>query len=426
MKKKLSMLCLMIATLPRFCYAQNIEGQIVASQYGEFKVVSNGNGYTFEPDACAVSGGGKNFAAFSNGVPVKVVDSNPAMTEVSNSTVVAFINSSSCSVSMGGLAYAHTSFYLTSGTGGLQEAINNAKIGAGGPNTIILNAEWYELIAPRSASTVIGSVTGATGFGLVDVTTTPYTTYSWNGSAYTAASSGGSVNSVSVTTANGVSGTVATPTTTPAISLSLGAITPTSVAATGSLSAGSSPPSCGNGATGCLALAQGATVGTPAANTVLIQPNSSATNLNVSFNGGAFQPLGPQAFSGYGTVVAEVHLAAQNASITQTTMYTPSTIGSYRVCANTEITQAATGGSPAMPYVQIETTSGFDNVSRAPLLVAGSSTNATYISSTGCGEFYVAASTPIQFLAQGYAAGTGTPLLYDLEITVTSENASGK
>ena len=39
----------------------------------------------------------------------------------------------------------------------------------------------------------------------------------------------GSVTSVSVTTANGVSGTVATPTTTPAISLTLGVITPTSV-----------------------------------------------------------------------------------------------------------------------------------------------------------------------------------------------------
>lgn len=45
----------------------------------------------------------------------------------------------------------------------------------------------------------------------------------------------GSVTSVSVTTANGVSGTVATATTTPAITLTLGAITPSSVAATGTV-----------------------------------------------------------------------------------------------------------------------------------------------------------------------------------------------
>ncbi len=47
---------------------------------------------------------------------------------------------------------------------------------------------------------------------------------------------GGSVTSVAVTTANGVSGTVTNPTTTPAIALTLGAITPTSVAATGTVS----------------------------------------------------------------------------------------------------------------------------------------------------------------------------------------------
>jgi len=45
----------------------------------------------------------------------------------------------------------------------------------------------------------------------------------------------GSVTSVSVVTANGVSGIVANPTTTPAITLTLGAITPTSVTSTGSV-----------------------------------------------------------------------------------------------------------------------------------------------------------------------------------------------
>ena len=48
-------------------------------------------------------------------------------------------------------------------------------------------------------------------------------------------SNGGTVTTVSVTTANGVSGTVSNPTTTPAISLALGAITPTSVAASGNV-----------------------------------------------------------------------------------------------------------------------------------------------------------------------------------------------
>lgn len=54
-----------------------------------------------------------------------------------------------------------------------------------------------------------------------------------NPSGYT--SNTGTVTSVSVTTANGVSGTVTNPTTTPAISLALGAITPSSVAASGTV-----------------------------------------------------------------------------------------------------------------------------------------------------------------------------------------------
>ncbi len=48
-------------------------------------------------------------------------------------------------------------------------------------------------------------------------------------------SGGGTVTTISVTPSNGVTGTVTNPTTTPAISLSLGAITPTSVAATGTV-----------------------------------------------------------------------------------------------------------------------------------------------------------------------------------------------
>lgn len=169
-------------------HAQNIEGQIVASQFGEFKVQNEGNGFAFDPANCNVSGGGKNFPAFATGTPVKIVDSNPAQIETAT-PVGASITGSYCTVSLP-THYAHTSFYLTSGTGGLQEAITNSKVLAGGPNTILLNAEWYELVSPGNPATVIASVTGGSGFGLVDVTTTPYSYYQWNGSQYVAVSAG--------------------------------------------------------------------------------------------------------------------------------------------------------------------------------------------------------------------------------------------
>ena len=59
----------------------------------------------------------------------------------------------------------------------------------------------------------------------------------WAGLAYFGGAGGsGTVTNVSVVTANGVSGSVANPTTTPAITLTLGAITPTSIVATGAVS----------------------------------------------------------------------------------------------------------------------------------------------------------------------------------------------
>ncbi len=58
--------------------AQNA-GQIIAAQYGEFQVAgSTSGGFYFPPATCQVSGGGKNFAAFSAGTPIKIVDGNPA------------------------------------------------------------------------------------------------------------------------------------------------------------------------------------------------------------------------------------------------------------------------------------------------------------------------------------------------------------
>ena len=164
-------------------------GQIIAAEYGEFQVAgSTTGGFYFPPATCQVSGGGKNFAAFSSGTPIKIVDSNPSLTEVATPSSVYI---GVCSVNM---ATAHTHsppFYLTSGTGGLQEAIT-ANQTTDGPNTILLNSEWYKLIAPGNAASIIASVHGIPDLGLEDITTTPYTFYQWNGSQYAVVASGSS------------------------------------------------------------------------------------------------------------------------------------------------------------------------------------------------------------------------------------------
>ena len=76
----------------------------------------------------------------------------------------------------------HQSFYITSGTGGLQEALN-ANMGNPAANTIILSNQWY---VQGGTTAIIGQVRGSTSIGLVDVTTTPYTAYVWNGTQYVA------------------------------------------------------------------------------------------------------------------------------------------------------------------------------------------------------------------------------------------------
>jgi hypothetical protein len=186
-----TLLALAILLCVTHVQGQNIEGQIVASQYGVFHVPSyqdeSSTGFVFTPGTCQVSGGGRNFVAFSAGVPMKIVDGNPALTEIATPSAV---NVDTCSITVT-TSHAHQApYFVTSGTGGLQEAIsaNGSNTGA---NTIILNGDWYALVAPGTPSAVIAAAKGSTSLGLVDVTTTPYTTYSWNGSQYVANASGG-------------------------------------------------------------------------------------------------------------------------------------------------------------------------------------------------------------------------------------------
>lgn len=105
----------------------------------------------------------------------------------------------------------------------------------------------------------------------------------WNGLGAWATA----LTAVSIVSANGISGSVATGSTTPAITLTLGAITPTSVVASGGIS-GATLSGAGSGITGLNAsalasgtvpLAQLGSSGTPSATTFLNGANAWATAL---------------------------------------------------------------------------------------------------------------------------------------------------
>ena len=166
--------------------AQNIEGQIIASQYGKWRVPGySANTYSFAPDSCRVQGGASFFFAFTTGTPITIVDANPSLTETLTPTALVDSNVT-CSISIAPVNDHQLPFYVTSATGGLQEALNQ-NFSQPQANTIILDNAFYQLVGGSSnVAEVIATVQGSTNLGLVDVTQVPTIWYRWNGARYVA------------------------------------------------------------------------------------------------------------------------------------------------------------------------------------------------------------------------------------------------
>ena len=114
-----------------------------------------GHLYGFAPTACRVQGGASFFDAFAVGTPIKIVDGNPALTEIVTPTNVT-INNNTCAISIAPANHHNLPYYLTSATGGLQEALT-ANYANPGINTVILDNKFYGSVG---ASNVAASFFG--------------------------------------------------------------------------------------------------------------------------------------------------------------------------------------------------------------------------------------------------------------------------
>jgi len=193
---------LLVALSASLANAQNLPPTwVFARAYNGWNIVGQqANTYTFNGGVCNFSpsnnGNTPSFFVFSGYnsstpvyYPVLITDAKAAYNEIVTPTSTTQ-SSSSCGFAAS-TSYSHTSFVLSSGTIGLQEAIITQQ-----QNTpvfsVILDKYWYQQVAALpgapSAASIIAAVKGNADVGIVDITTMPWTYYSWSGSAYVQAS----------------------------------------------------------------------------------------------------------------------------------------------------------------------------------------------------------------------------------------------
>lgn len=190
MKKLLAVLAFGFCSLA--VQGQNIENQIIASQYGTWQVAGYApNTYTFQsPSLCMVQGGASHFPAFKVGTPLRIVDGNPSLSETVVPSAVV-IDNVTCALSIAPVNDHQLPWHIGSATGGLQEALNN-NLSDPATNMVILDNAFYQSVGSANVVAVIAAAKGGTSLNLVDVTTSPYNWYAWNGTQYILVPVGGS------------------------------------------------------------------------------------------------------------------------------------------------------------------------------------------------------------------------------------------
>lgn len=166
----------------------DIAGTFYASNFAGWTVAQGNNGpFAWSSSAVCLkaSSGGVQFQPFVVGSPIRIVDT-AAPSNSENVTVTAVnVNGSGCAIVTTTPAHTHYSFYLTSATGGLQEAINFAKQNYGvSPSlgVVIATADWERL---GGTTGIITSAKGNANVSILDLRTSCPVSYTWNGSAYT-------------------------------------------------------------------------------------------------------------------------------------------------------------------------------------------------------------------------------------------------
>lgn len=187
--------------------AQTIAHQPVASQFNNWRAQGSvnlivGANLAVMVSPCSQSAGGMQFAALAASTPIKIWDpGNTAIDEILTPTSI-----SGCTATFTAANAHPTPWYITSGTGGLQEAIN-ATVLSGQINPVILDTAWHQ--GGWNQQTAYNAA-GNSNAPLIDVTIAPFVTFRWNGTHYlqTYAIDGVAASTIAAGAAAGTSPTV--------------------------------------------------------------------------------------------------------------------------------------------------------------------------------------------------------------------------
>ena len=228
----------------------------------------------------------------------------------------------------------------------------------------------------------------------------------------------GTVTSVSVVTANGISGSVANATTTPAVTLTLGAITPSSVASTGAVSGTTGSFSSTLGVTGAATFTVAPTISAFSTAGVLTNNASgvlaSTTALSVAYLNGGSGASSSTFWRGDGTwatpaggsgTVTSVGVASANGVTASGSPVTtsgnitlaPTVGGSFAASNNNLGFFAATTSAQLAGVLSDETGTGFAVFSASPTFTG---------TVGGAAATWTGADTALNFVASGSGANT--------------------
>lgn len=181
MKKTLAVMAL--AVCAHLGLAQSI-APVYASTFAQWQLAGqqalvSGSNTVVPFGPCTSFAGGKQFNVLANTQPIRIVDSNPALSETITPTSVV-VTAAGCTATLAPTNAHALPYYLISGTAGLQEAIN-ATVNSNSFNSIVLDQAFHNL--GGGASTVYAAA-GSPNISIKDVTLAVDPAWRWNGTHY--------------------------------------------------------------------------------------------------------------------------------------------------------------------------------------------------------------------------------------------------